>query len=214
MAIPNFKNFPDRKYFLSFIFFVLGTYVLIGIVFPPNLTPLFEILIFLLPSIWFYKAFLARHFFVKENLAKLAFQVTIFMLVLSLFLNSLLPYWFEVFPVPEEFEEIFRFMTHKHWRFGYVFDLLIFAIIPGLCEEFLFRGIFQTGFAHFLKPKTALVLTSLLFAVFHFNPWYLPFYFILGLAFGWIFFQTKNLALAMLAHAINNGLAITIYYLS
>ena len=48
--------------------------------------------------------------------------------------------------------------------------LLVIAILPGIAEEVLFRGFVQRGFERSCGPWRAVLLSSLLFSLFHMNP--------------------------------------------
>jgi hypothetical protein len=86
------------------------------------------------------------------------------------------------------------------------------ALLPGICEETLFRGLVQAMLGR-LGAVKAVLITSLLFALFHFNPWnFLPPLF-LGVSFGILTLRTGSTVPAMIAHATNNALAFTIAYL-
>ncbi len=86
------------------------------------------------------------------------------------------------------------------------------ALLPGICEETLFRGAIQgtlrrKGFAR------ALIYTSLLFGVFHVNPWnFLPPVF-LALVLGVLAERSGSIIPCMIAHAGINATAFTIGYL-
>jgi membrane protease YdiL (CAAX protease family) len=86
--------------------------------------------------------------------------------------------------------------------------VLLLVIIAPLTEEPLFRGIILRGLLSRHRPATAVALTALLFAALHLNPWQSLFAFFLGVMFGWIYLRTGSLALAVLAHAMNNALAV------
>jgi len=58
-----------------------------------------------------------------------------------------------------------------------------------------------------------LIITSLFFALYHVNPWFFPFYFILSCFFGAVLNRTGNLGMAVLAHFINNLFGVVMYYI-
>ncbi len=110
-----------------------------------------------------------------------------------------------VYPFPpgylEKMMELFTFDA-KLWK---VF--LIVAITPGICEEIMFRGFLMRFFENNGKT-TAVVITALLFAAFHLDPFrFLPVFF-LGLLLGYITVRSSNVVNSMLSHALNNGFAL------
>ncbi len=96
----------------------------------------------------------------------------------------------------------------------YILALFIMAFLPALCEEAMFRG----GLQNFLtratrSPWLSIGVVSLLFSAAHFSFYgFLPRFF-LGIMLGMIFHYTGRLWLSIIAHFINNALAITIIYI-
>ena len=72
-------------------------------------------------------------------------------------------------------------------------------------EEILFRGIILEGLLHRYKPNAAIVFSSLLFSLAHFNPWQGLVTFFAGLFLGWIYTRTRSLVPCMLIHFVNNA---------
>lgn len=86
------------------------------------------------------------------------------------------------------------------------------ALLPGICEETLFRGAIQ-GLLWRRGSWRAVGLTALLFALFHVNPWvFLPALF-LGVVFGSLVVRTGSVVPAMLSHVACNATAFTVSYL-
>lgn len=97
---------------------------------------------------------------------------------------------------------------------GFSVNMLMIALIPAIGEELLFRGVLQRLFKEwFGNVHVAVFVTALLFSAMH-----LQFYgffprFALGLLFGYIYVWTGNLWLPIIAHLINNGMAVLVSYL-
>lgn len=90
--------------------------------------------------------------------------------------------------------------------------LLIAALLPGLCEEVLFRGVLQ-GILSRKGQWTGVVITAFLFAVFHLNPWNLLPAFFLGVVFSVLVVRNGSLIPAILAHIAANTTAFTVAYI-
>jgi len=90
--------------------------------------------------------------------------------------------------------------------------LLIGALLAGLCEESLFRGVLQ-GVLRRKGRLRGVVITAALFAVFHLNPWLLLPTFFLGLVYGVLVLRTGSTVPAILAHAATNVTAFSVVYL-
>jgi membrane protease YdiL (CAAX protease family) len=94
-----------------------------------------------------------------------------------------------------------------------LFNLLIIALIPGIGEELIFRGIIQQEIDRVLKkPWLAVVFSSLIFSAIHFQfEGFLP-RFLLGMILGLLLMWTRNLWLPILVHAFNNGMQVVLAY--
>jgi membrane protease YdiL (CAAX protease family) len=87
--------------------------------------------------------------------------------------------------------------------------LLCLAFVPAICEEILFRGFVQTGvLAQTASVPVGLLVSALLFGIFHLDPWRLAGVFVLGLFFGWLRQESGSLWPPVVAHALNNALSI------
>lgn len=92
--------------------------------------------------------------------------------------------------------------------------LLVFltmAIIPAIAEEMYFRGLLE-GILLDMKVGAihAILISSMLFAMMHFQ-----FYFLLPLLFmggilGYVYYRTRNLWLSIAMHFMNNGLIVIV----
>ncbi|RYG46859.1 MAG: CPBP family intramembrane metalloprotease, partial [Chitinophagaceae bacterium] len=89
------------------------------------------------------------------------------------------------------------------------------AFLPAVCEEALFRG----GLQNFLNrgtnmPWMSIIVVSILFSLAHFSFYGFLSRFFLGIVLGAVFHYSGKLWLSILAHFINNALAITVLYIS
>jgi membrane protease YdiL (CAAX protease family) len=78
------------------------------------------------------------------------------------------------------------------------------ALVTPFAEELLFRGVIQRIFMRNMKPHIALLLSSLLFALCHFDLPSVPAVTILGLLYGYIFIVTGNILYPVMGHALFN----------
>lgn len=164
-----------------------------------------------LPSWFFLRAFRIPGALIAPSFGRTAF-VFVATLVLSAALNGALPYWLDMFTVPPEYERHFLDLLHLGSIAGFLRDVLALALIPAASEEFFFRGVMQMGLSPRLGRWGAIGVAAFAFAAIHFNPWYFPFYFLLGIFFGVILSKTGNLWLATFAHFINNALGVVLYH--
>lgn len=95
----------------------------------------------------------------------------------------------------------------------YLFSLIVIALAPAFVEEIFFRGTMQRFLQNWFKqPIVAVIITSFIFSAIHFSYYgFLP-RFALGIILGLIFIYTNNIWFSILAHFINNGVAVTGIY--
>jgi membrane protease YdiL (CAAX protease family) len=94
-----------------------------------------------------------------------------------------------------------------------IFSLLIMAALPAICEELVFRGFLihnlmkSGGNVHL-----SVLISSLLFAVTHFQPLkFLPILF-MGICLGYVYTYFKNIKYSMIIHFGINGFQIAYAY--
>jgi membrane protease YdiL (CAAX protease family) len=92
-------------------------------------------------------------------------------------------------------------------------NLLVIAIIPGIGEELIFRGIIQKEIQSYLRnPYVAIILSAIVFSALHLQfEGFLP-RFVLGMVLGLLYYWTGNLWVNIAVHAFNNGLQVLLTY--
>ena len=85
--------------------------------------------------------------------------------------------------------------------------LLLAVIIGPFVEEVVFRGLILRGLLGRWRPWTAIITSSVLFALMHFNPAQAPIALAVGLVLGWIYTRTRSIGLCIFGHALNNASA-------
>jgi hypothetical protein len=98
---------------------------------------------------------------------------------------------------------------------GLIVNLFIIGLVPALGEELLFRGILQRLFSDALKNiHLGILITSILFSAMHVQFYgFIP-RMLLGMMFGYLLIWSDSLWLPILAHFINNSMAILFDYFS
>jgi len=86
--------------------------------------------------------------------------------------------------------------------------LLQFALLPGIAEELLCRGLVQRGLQDRYRPAIAIVLASLFFGALHMDPVYSLLATILGLYLGTIAYLARSVRASIICHAANNAAAV------
>ena len=93
-------------------------------------------------------------------------------------------------------------------------NLLVMAAIPALGEELFFRGILQTVLGEKLNRHLAVWITAFIFSAIHLQFYgFLP-RFLLGAALGYLFLFSGSIWASIVAHFINNALAVLLFFLT
>lgn len=115
-----------------------------------------------------------------------------------------------------EFVKLFESFKTQLDAVPLIWKLISLALVPAICEELFFRGYLQTAFRAEMSTRWAVVLSSLLFGLFHvivrdalFFERFAPTCF-LGLILGLVCVKTGSLWPGMLLHSLHNGLLLTI----
>lgn len=103
---------------------------------------------------------------------------------------------------------LFRELMTSLGRGSLPLAFLSVAVVAPLCEELIFRGVFLRGFLENYRAWTAILLSSLLFAVVHLNPWQGVSAFGLGMLLSWFVVRTGSLVPAIAGHVMNNAVAV------
>lgn len=95
----------------------------------------------------------------------------------------------------------------------FMINIFIVAVIPAIGEELMFRGLLQRIFEKGSKNgHFAVIVSALIFSLFHMQfQGFLP-RFMLGLILGYAFLWTRNLWVPILLHFFNNALPIVGLY--
>ncbi len=93
----------------------------------------------------------------------------------------------------------------------YAIVVFVICITPAICEELLFRGFVLSNLKRVSKATAAIILSSFLFSVYHFQPFNIIPLAMLGGFLGFIVYYSNSIFLGMLGHFLNNFFAS--YYL-
>ncbi|MCB9255689.1 MAG: CPBP family intramembrane metalloprotease [Chitinophagales bacterium] len=95
------------------------------------------------------------------------------------------------------------------FEFAIVFFTM--AIFPALSEEMYFRGLIEGVLIDLkLKAPHVIFISSLLFAMMHFQFYYMLPLLFMGALLGYIYYRTRNLWYSIIVHLVNNGLIVLI----
>lgn len=91
-----------------------------------------------------------------------------------------------------------------------VTTLIAIAVLPALVEELVFRGIFVRALATRLAPAIAIGISAVVFSLYHVLPAQMVSTFGLGLALAYLTLRADSVLPAMIAHLLNNTIAIVV----
>lgn len=91
--------------------------------------------------------------------------------------------------------------------------VLVIALTPAVCEEFMFRGFIQRSFELKIKPFWAALITAVFFGLYHFNPYGIIPLIMLGLYFGFAAYMSNSIVIPVLLHFLNNFTAVMLYFI-
>lgn len=127
------------------------------------------------------------------------FGVAIVFIFAAMYVLNLL---IEQMDIPNIMEDEFIAMSRNP------FGVLSIALLAPILEELLFRGAIQGRLqASGLSPWVAIIISSFIFGVVHMNPAQIPFAFLLGMMFGWLYYRTGSLLPGIIGHVLNNSIA-------
>ena len=93
----------------------------------------------------------------------------------------------------------------------YIRDIFLIAVTPALCEELLNRGILLRAYEKY-DTKKAIILTSIIFGIFHFDIRNLIGASFLGIFIAYYVIRTNSILAGMLAHFTNKLIAVSISF--
>lgn len=152
-------------------------------------------------------------------------NVTLLLSIVILPLVAIVSQWNEAIELPKSFEplqqwmadldaraeEITTLLTFKHTYGTLLVNIFVLALIPALCEEFMFQGTVQAFLNKWTqKPHLAVWITAVIFSAIHFQfSGFIP-RLLLGAYLGYLFYWSRSLWLPILAHFLHNALSLLV----
>ncbi len=126
----------------------------------------------------------------------------VFALTLLMFSSNLLTEWINL---ENNLEQQFLSMAVT------VPGMLAIGVVGPITEEYVFREAIQGGMLrNGVRPWIACVASALVFGIIHWNPAQIPFAFMVGLAFAYVYYRTRSIIPVMICHIINNSSAVVL----
>jgi membrane protease YdiL (CAAX protease family) len=118
------------------------------------------------------------------------------------YLNSFVLTWFSMGPSIAE-----QTMPTKMENYEIVLAFFATALIPAVCEEFLFRGVVLSNLLPYNRTA-AVVISAVCFGMMHRNTGQVLYATLAGLVLGWLVIHTGSVWCSMLVHLLNNFMAV------
>ncbi len=87
-------------------------------------------------------------------------------------------------------------------------SLFVVSVTPAICEEIAFRGALLGCFRGWKNRWAAILVVSVIFGAFHGSIWRMVPTMLLGIAMGYLLFETDNMIYNMLFHMVNNAVPV------
>lgn len=168
---------------------------------------------FVVIFVWYYKHLNKQHLFQKPSNQTLKYVgISVVIGMATLFLLSGVLNYFQLFVDKLGFTSSVLPYNIKSTK-NYIISLISLALIPAVCEEILFRGVIVNALKH-KGYWFAIVLSSIMFSIFHFSPAQLIYPICFGLILAIVYLKTNNIVFPILLHFINNAFSLSIQYFS
>jgi membrane protease YdiL (CAAX protease family) len=186
---------------------------------------------FLLPALLYWRWIERRqfqNFRFRRDPEPFTWLLVFVLVIIFIPLNSVFIEWnasMQLPPFLKEIEEWMRskedqllkmtlFMTKFESLSQLFIAIVVIALIPAIGEEVLFRGILQRKLAEsWSNVHLSIWASAFVFSAIHFQFYgFLP-RLLLGALFGYLYYWTGRLSIAIFAHFVNNGFTVVLLYL-
>ncbi|OUD16207.1 ABC transporter permease subunit/CPBP intramembrane protease [Thioflexithrix psekupsensis] len=211
---PYENRFPTANtgFFIYLILLILTFYASLGLArFGLHVqVPVMQLGLFLgLPLLlaWYFRWPIRQIFSLKKP--------TFILIIAAIFIGSTawlaLSWVLQLTPPPPEFtQKMLDLLSLTDNQYSLFVHLLLIALLPGLCEEFAFRGLLLSSFLRRFSPLWAIVLTAICFGLAHMSLYRFIPTALLGLLLGYVVWKTGSIWLAVIIHTLNNASTLLI----
>lgn len=111
--------------------------------------------------------------------------------------------------------EITAFLTRFDSIGEFILAFVVIAVLPGIGEELVFRGLLQPELHRATKNiHVAIWISAIMFSAIHMQFFGFVPRVLLGALFGYLYFWSGDLRISMFAHFVNNGFSVIMMYLN
>ncbi len=110
--------------------------------------------------------------------------------------------------------EMTKLLTNFSSPYTFMLGFVVIAVLPGIGEELVFRGLIQNELWRSSKNiHVAIWVSAFLFSAIHVQFFGFVPRLLLGALFGYLYYWSGNLLIPMVAHFFHNGLTLTMIHL-
>ncbi|MFZ6010830.1 MAG: CPBP family intramembrane glutamic endopeptidase [Bacteroidota bacterium] len=168
-----------------------------------------------------------KHFFVAQRAELIPVIITVVTVIVFMAVNSIFIEWNSTFHFPDalkgfeswareredEATRLTTFLTQFDSTPELAIAVVVIAMLPAVGEELVFRGMIQNNlFSATKNIHISIWISAILFSAIHLQFFGFVPRLLLGALFGYLYFWSGNLSLAMLAHFVNNGISVIAMY--
>jgi uncharacterized protein len=114
----------------------------------------------------------------------------------------------------ESAQELTKMLVDIKTPLDFILTFAIVAVVAGIGEELLFRGVIQNKlFALFKNVHVAIWLSAILFSAIHMQFYGFVPRMMLGVLFGYLYYWSNNIWVPIIAHFTNNGFTVLGMYM-
>jgi membrane protease YdiL (CAAX protease family) len=112
-------------------------------------------------------------------------------------------------PTLRQLREQVQWLIAEMFPDGRLGQFALVAVLAGVGEELLFRGVIQTLLVDWTNPIAGLLLASLVFGAAHaLSKLYFALATLIGVCFGWLVLEYNDLVAPMIAHSVYDFVAL------
>lgn len=109
-------------------------------------------------------------------------------------------------------QETYKVLLTAHGPWEFLFVLLVIGITPAICEEMLFRGLVQGNFEKSMPRRKAIIVTGLIFGLYHLDPFTFVALCALGIYLSYLVSVSESIIVPMVGHFMNNFVSAFVLY--
>ncbi len=212
--LQQIQNFGENKTLQYLVYAMQASSTVCGLLLAPYLFARMQ------------KVSLSDYFLVKSpDISPLI--VTFLVVIIFMPVNSIFIEWNQNVHLPESLREIEQWartyedtlaeqtkaLTKMDSLVDLVIGIVVIAILPGIGEEIVFRGLVQNELYRGTRNiHVSIWVAAFLFSAIHFQFFGFVPRLLLGALFGYLYYWSGNLTLAIIAHFVNNGVSVVAMY--